>query len=392
MKLTKFFFFTLFSLSVCAQSLLDPYTNDVVSDLTQFSENYINPGMKGLLYGINGSWYTTAKTHNKFGVDVTIAGNFAFGSDADKSFNFNSNNYNYTTILSGQTNVPTLISENNNETILRVEIPLALPSGDFPFNGNIINIEEGTTVPLVMDGIEFPGGIGSDLPMGALPSPMIQVGVGLPTSTDLKIRYAPKVQTDDFSGDLIGLGLQHNISQYFSKLGESTLPLNVSVLGAFTTMNLSYNMVDEDFDDPIDYRNANAEFKLNAWTVQAIGSLDFKLVSVYAGIGYNSGITNLKLNGDFDLKYEIDSSQTVEVQPGVDLPLIDVLELSGMVNINANNEVVVTVQDPIDSEFEANGMRTTIGARLNLGFFKIFADYTFQEYNTASAGIVFSFN
>lgn len=392
MKLTKFFFFTLFSLSVCAQSLLDPYTNDVVSDLTQFSENYINPGMKGLLYGMNGSWYTTAKTHNKFGVDVTIAGNFAFGSDADKSFNFNSNNYNYTTIPSGQTNVPTLISENNNETILRVEIPLALPSGDFPFNGNIINIEEGTTVPLVMDGIEFPGGIGSDLPMGALPSPMIQVGVGLPTSTDLKIRYAPKVQTDDFSGDLIGLGLQHNISQYFSKLGESTLPLNVSVLGAFTTMNLSYNMVDEDFDDPIDYRNANAEFKLNAWTVQAIGSLDFKLVSVYAGIGYNSGITNLKLNGDFDLKYEIDSSQTVEVQPGVDLPLIDVLELSGMVNINANNEVVVTVQDPIDSEFEANGMRTTIGARLNLGFFKIFADYTFQEYNTASAGIVFSFN
>ena len=92
------------------------------------------------------------------------------------------------------------------------------------------------------------------------------------------------------------------------------MPLNVSVLGAFTTMNLSYNMVDEDFNDPIDYRNANAEFKLNAWTVQAIESLDYKLVSVYAGVGYNSGTTNLKLNGDFDLKYEIDSSQTVEVQ------------------------------------------------------------------------------
>ena len=118
----------------------------------------------------------------------------------------------------------------------------------------------------------------------------------------------------------------------------------------------------------------------------------FKLVSVYAGIGYNSGITNLKLNGDFDLKYEIDSSQTVEVQPGFDLPLIDVLREVPGVDVNSNDEVVVTVQDPIDSEFEANGMRTTIGARLNLGFFKIFADYTFQEYNTASAGIVFSFN
>ena len=49
------------------------------------------------------------------------------------------------------------------------------------------------------------------------------------------------------------------------------------------------------------------------------------------------------------------------------------------VDVNSNDEVVVTVQDPIDSEFEANGMRTTIGARLNLGFFKIFADYTFQR-------------
>ena len=73
---------------------------------------------------MNGSWYTTAKTHNKFGVDITIAGNFAFGSDSDKSFNFNSSNYNFTTIPSGQTNVPTLISENDTETSLRVEIPL----------------------------------------------------------------------------------------------------------------------------------------------------------------------------------------------------------------------------------------------------------------------------
>ena len=395
MKLTQFLCFALFTIGVNAQTLND-YTNDVVADLTQFSENYINPGMKGLLYGMNGSWYTTAKTHNKFGVDVTIAGNFAFGSDSDKSFNFNSNNYNFTTIPSGQTNVPTLISENDNETLLRVEIPLnfTLPAGTYDLNGFPLNLSESIPIneSLVLDGVEFPGGIGGDLPMGALPSPMIQVGVGLPTSTDLKIRYAPKIQNDDFSGDLIGLGLQHNISQYFTKSEESTLPLNVSLLGAFTTMNLSYNMVDEDFDDPIDFRNANAEFKLNAWTVQAIGSLDYKLVSVYAGIGYNSGTTNLKLNGDFDLKYEIDSSQTVEVQPGVDLPLIDVLREVPGVDVNSNDEVVVTVQDPIDSEFEANGMRTTIGARLNLGFFKIFADYTFQEYNTASAGIVFSFN
>ena len=40
--------------------------------------------------------------------------------------------------------------------------------------------------------------------------------------------------------------------------------------------------------------------------------------------------------------------------------------------------------------FDANGFKTTLGARLSLGFFKIFADYTLQEYHTVSAGISIS--
>ena len=43
---------------------------------------------------------------------------------------------------------------------------------------------------------------------------------------------------------------------------------------------------------------------------------------------------------------------------------------------------------PLD--FESSGFRTTLGARLSLGFFKIFADYTLQEYNALSLGIAFS--
>jgi len=42
-------------------------------------------------------------------------------------------------------------------------------------------------------------------------------------------------------------------------------------------------------------------------------------------------------------------------------------------------------------DFDASGVRATVGTRLSLGFFKIFADYTIQEYNTLAAGIAFSF-
>ena len=42
-------------------------------------------------------------------------------------------------------------------------------------------------------------------------------------------------------------------------------------------------------------------------------------------------------------------------------------------------------------DFDASGARGTLGLRLNLGFFKIYGDYTVKDYNTVSAGVAFSF-
>ena len=36
-----------------------------------------------------------------------------------------------------------------------------------------------------------------------------------------------------------------------------------------------------------------AQFKLNTWTVQALGSLDFKIVTLYGGLGFNGGTVNI---------------------------------------------------------------------------------------------------
>ncbi len=96
--------------------------------------------------------------------------------------------------------------------------------------------------------------------------------------------------------------------------------------------------------------------------------LDFVIVTVYGSVGYNSGTTTAKMKGDYTLTYDVEDS-----------------------NGNPIGTVEETISNPINLDFEANGMNATIGARLNLGFFKIFADYTIQEYNTASAGIAFSF-
>ena len=56
-----------------------------------------------------------------------------------------------------------------------------------------------------------------------------------------------------------------------------------------------------------------------------------------------------------------------------------------------NDTKTETLTDPINLKFDATGIKATLGTRLSLGFFKIFADYSLQEYNTATAGIAFSF-
>lgn len=317
-------------------------------DASLLMQNYVNPVMKGLMYDMNGGWYTTAKTHKKFGFDITINANASFVPDSDQIFAFIPSDYSYLTLPNGESELPTIMSENDSETTVDVEID----NGDGTYN---------------VASFEMPGGITEDLPVNAVPAPMVQLGVGLPFKTDIKLRMIPNLSfDDDLETSLFGLGLQHDITQYLGPIEK--LPLNVSVLAAFTNMNVTYNIDDEDPTDDIMITNGEGQFKMNTWTIQALASLDFKIVTLYGGIGYNNGSASTKIKGTYTVDYEVeDGSGTV---------------------IGSASE---TVTNPINLDFDANGMRATLGARLNIGFFKIFADYTLQEYNTLSAGIAFSF-
>ncbi len=317
-------------------------------DASLLAENYLNPAMTGLMYSMNGGWYSTAKTHKLFGFDITINANASFVPNSDELFDFIPSQYMFVRTANGETQIPTVMSESDTETTIDVVID----NGDGTFR---------------VASFDMPGGIGDDVPFGAVPSPMIQGGLGLPFKTDLKVRFVPTLNfDDDIEANLIGFGLQHDIMQYFGPLDK--LPLNLSVLAAFTSMNVTYDINDDDLGDNVAVTNGEAEFKMNTWTVQAIASLDFPVVTVYGSVGYNNGKTEANMNGDYVLTYDLEDN-----------------------NGNTIGSVNESISNPIDLDFEANGMRATLGARLNLGFFKIFADYTFQEYNTATAGIAFSF-
>lgn len=314
------------------------------NDVNKLMTSYVNPVMKGLMYDMNSGWYTTAKTHKKLGFDVTILVNSSFVPGKDKVFSFLNSDYEFLSVAGGSESFPTLMGEDAPSTEVDVSIPVA---------GNEFRVASFT----------MPDGIVGDLPINAVPTPMIQVGLGLPTSTDVKLRFIPTIKGGDGEGGLFGVALQHDLMQYFGPLDR--LPLNLSVLAGYTTTNVSYNIQE---NSTFAGSGQEAEFKLNAFTIQAIGSLDFPIVSLYAALGYNSGKSTLKMKGTYELEYVLEDASGVP-----------------------QGSITETIENPIDLDFKANGMRATLGARLNLGFFKIFGDYTLQEYNTLTAGIAFSF-
>ena len=317
-------------------------------DANLLLQNYLNPVAKGIMTGMNNGWYSTAKSHKKLGFDITFGVNAAFTPDKDQMFDFISDQYNFVSLADGRTQLPTVLSKDDTETALTANIPY----------------QDGKTKAVTFN---FPGGVAKDLPVNAVPSPFVQVGLGLPFKTTVKLRYVPKTEFgSDVNANLIGVGLQHDLTQYLGLIGK--LPFSVSLFGAYTSANVNYDIENSTATSAVMVTNGLAEFKLRTWTLQALGSLDFKIMTFYGGLGFNGGTTTFDIKGDYVLEYQVESSGG-----------------------QGQEEVTETVTDPIGLKFNSSGPRATIGARLNLAFLKIFADYTLQEYNTASVGVALSF-
>ncbi|CAM1334890.1 DUF6588 family protein [Tenacibaculum aestuariivivum] len=314
-------------------------------DATKLTEAYISPAMKGLIYSMNNGWYHTAKVHKKFGFDITIGANASFIPSKDEVFNIaNLNLSSNTTVTNGISTSPTIAgSENITPAKLKYETTV---------QGQKVNTS-----------FTMPEGIKEDLPESSVPAPAIQIAIGLPFKLDAMVRYVPEVGSDEVKGSLIGIGLKKEITSWFSP--SDKLPLHVSLLAAYTNMNVDY--IIGDIDGNLEAKNAITEFKLNTYTLQAIASLNFPIINFYGGLGYNGGVTKLNMKGDTDFiaKYSDNTTgKTVKENLG---------------------------RNPLSLSTNSGGFNATIGTRLSLGFFKIFGSYTLQEYNTINAGIAFSF-
>lgn len=335
MKLRSFIIILIFPFICWSQSGFESILLAVESDSKKIFKRYMNPLMKGAIYSSNAGWYNTAKVHKKLGIDLSLRLNASFVPSSEQIFSVTDLDY----ISTEAINLPTIAGESRQENLI-----ITIPSDE--------NLPEMTTT------IKSPKGIKSRLPLGAIPAPVLQLGIGIPFDTEIIIRYSPEYHRRGIDMSLKGIGVKHNLLQYFGPIDK--FPLNVSAFASFSKMKIDYDI--QSFSS-LEGSGQVAQFSLNNYNLLLLASLDVLVVNFYGGIGLTGGSSSFKMLGQYDLEYQTQS----------------------------NIPIQRTLKDPIDMNFKASDFQTTLGAKFKFLIFSAFIDFTFQEYNTLSAGISANF-
>ncbi len=351
--LVTFIMVTIFSLATVAQFNGD-FLRGGIDDGTKIFKAYITPYANAFGAGFNSSWYNSAKPHSLGGFDFTISVSTGLVPLADQTFDLNSLGFETLTLENpgGSSIAPTVAGKN----IPGPRLEAIVSEGGYDIRVASFSTPEGTG-------------------WKAVPVPMVQLGIGLPLGSELKVRYMPNLNIADGKISMFGGGLIHSITQWIP--ATKLLPLDVSIFGGYSRLNMMMplNLQPDSYShftmyDATDFADQEVSMYVEAWSANVIGSFNLPIISFYGGLGYSKTKTHAEISGNYPL-------------PAVDLTV----STSSPVY---NDAGVITDIEPMDIK-NFSGVRVNIGTRLKLGIFTIHADYTRANYNVFVGGLGLSF-
>jgi len=317
----------------CQENIADLFKSGP-ADATQLINAYISPLFKGLGVGLNSGWANTAKAKKPLRFDLRITGTTAFVPNADKAYDVKT------------LHLTSLRPVDPNKTIAPTAFGAKQDGAEMEFYSNGFSTGQ----------FKLPKGTG----IGVVPSPQIQLTVGLLKYMDMSLRLVPKVNINKDAGDisLFGLGTKFELLPLLMGKKTKITPIDVAIAGSYS--KLKYDIPLNVNDEPISNQHVNVE--VTGFSAEAIISKKILFFTPFASIGYNTSTSELKAIGSYKF----------------DAPTL----------LDPNYQQ--TYVDPINySQKDLDGLKTTIGFQLNLAFFRIYASYTQAKYSYANGGIGF---
>ncbi|HAF77150.1 MAG TPA: hypothetical protein DCG42_07485 [Maribacter sp.] len=308
-----------------------------VEDAERFTTDYMAPLSESVVYSMSTGWYNTADAKPLSGFEISIIGNITgFKNKEDKkSFILDPSDYENLDFV-------------ENPGVAR-EVSTAL--GDI--SGTQVYVEGEVLGVTVRETFELPSGLAGEN-IDFVPSGYLQASVGVIKGTEIKARFLPKMQYEDASIGLFGLGIQHD----FTKLlpADKILPVAISAVIGYTNINGDYDLSNARL---IEGENQRIEAEISSWTFGAVVSTKLPIINFYGGVNYITGKS--------------------------------VTDVLGTYRVNSGPFESETYEDPFSIVKKVNGVTGTLGTKLKLGFFRLNAEYNLGEFNTATVGINFGF-
>ena len=325
------------------------------ADMNTIAKGYLSPAGTAFATGLGSNWYNTADVHGVFGFDVNIGSGITIIPTEDQMFSL-AGLSSALKPATGVTTAPTFGSFMKEGANLDLMMP-------DPTNGN---------TPTKITSFKTPKGVASLWPI----FPSVQLTVGLPIINDVTVRYMPKLSIEGFEASMWGLGVKHNLKQYIPVV--SLIPLvDAAVMVNYANMDMSYAFESpikpEFLVDPIflapsttNYTGQAMKIKATSMSANLLVSAKLLFLTPYLGLGVQRTNFDLAMSGTY--------------------PTL------GGLSSTTGKMIITDVNDPLKFSASEYMPNATLGVRLKLLLlFSIHAQYTFQKYSMASAGIGFTF-
>jgi hypothetical protein len=318
------------------------------ADATKLINAYAEPLFKGFGVGMNSGWNNTAKTKKTLHFDLRISATGAIPPASEKSFDV--------TKL-GLSNVrPADPNQTITPTIVGAKV-----------QGPQLNVYDNSNNNNPVQQFNMPKGI-----FPAVPSPQVQLTVGLPRNTDVTIRGVPNIKFGNSGSiSMIGFGLKHDIAQDFAT-AKKPIPFDLAVAFGYTSLktNIGLTVNDagaepKDGNQSADFSNQHVQAKFNSFMIQAIISKKLMFFTPFLSVGYNTASIDFATIGNYPVT----------------------------TGSNAFGPTYTTFTNPVSIQSTPlTSVRADLGFQLDLSFFKLYASYGMtSSYGAANVGIGFGF-
>lgn len=199
------------SIQIKAQDTFQQISN-LFGDAISYTENFIKPATDVVSFQAASSWTTSVNKQKLWDFNLSFQTNVLITPNRKKSFDISNDDFSFFTI-EGQSNVtvPSALGNDNQYFLV----------GDL--NGSEVRLKT-------------PEGLNQEF----IAYPFIHAELGLPFGTSLSARFTPKSNLKGGSFRLYGLGIQHNLDQYFPKIQEKHINLSTQIVYINEEIGFSY--------------------------------------------------------------------------------------------------------------------------------------------------------